>query len=36
MLREALGTEAFDAAQAAGRALAYEQAIAEARAWLDT
>ena len=33
--RAALGVEAFDRAEAAGRALAYDTAIAEARAWLD-
>jgi predicted ATPase/class 3 adenylate cyclase len=33
--RENLGVEMFAAAAAAGRALAYEPAILEARAWLD-
>ena len=32
--REALGTDAFGAAEAAGRALSYEQAMAQARDWL--
>jgi non-specific serine/threonine protein kinase len=32
---EALGAAAFAAAKAAGRALSYEQAMAEARAWLE-
>jgi hypothetical protein len=31
--REALGTEAFAAAEAAGRALPYADALADARAW---
>ncbi len=34
--REALGAEAFAEAESAGRTLSYEQAIAEARAWLNT
>jgi hypothetical protein len=33
--RDALGAEAFAAAEAAGRALSYEAALAEARAWLQ-
>ena len=33
--REALGTPAFAVAKAAGRALSYEDAMAQARAWLD-
>jgi len=33
--REALGTTNFDAAEAGGRALAYEEALGEARAWLQ-
>ena len=33
--QEALGAAAFAAAEATGRALAYEKAILEARAWLD-
>jgi tetratricopeptide (TPR) repeat protein len=33
--REALGEAAFAAAEAAGRALSYEEAIAEAHAWLE-
>jgi predicted ATPase/class 3 adenylate cyclase len=34
--REELGKAAFVAAEAAGRVLPYEEAIAEARAWLET
>jgi predicted ATPase/DNA-binding winged helix-turn-helix (wHTH) protein len=34
--REALGTAAFAAAEAAGRALSYDTALGEARAWLET
>ena len=33
--RQALGAAAFDAAAISGRALGYEDAMAEARAWLD-
>ena len=33
--RKSLGADAFDSAEAAGRALAYGEAMAEARAWLD-
>jgi hypothetical protein len=33
--REALGWTAFAAAEAGGRALTYDQALAEARAWFD-
>jgi hypothetical protein len=33
--RQALGSAAFTAAEAAGRALGYENATAEARAWLE-
>jgi hypothetical protein len=36
MAREALGVAAFAAAEAEGRALSNEAAIAEARAWLET
>ena len=32
--RDALGSERFEAAASAGRALGYEDAMAEARAWL--
>jgi hypothetical protein len=35
MARSALGPEAFGAAEAAGRALSYEEAIAETRGWLE-
>ena len=34
-VREAAGSEAFDAAETAGRALAYDDAITELRAWLE-
>ncbi len=34
-VREAMGGPAFAAAEAAGRALSYEEAIAETRAWLE-
>ena len=34
--REALGEPAFAAAEREGRALSYEEAIAEARAWLES
>jgi len=33
--RGALGDAAFTAAESAGRSLSYEEAIAQARAWLD-
>jgi hypothetical protein len=33
--RGALGDPAFTAAESAGRSLSYEEAIAQARAWLD-
>ena len=33
--REALGDAPFAAAEAAGRALSYEEALVEARGWLD-
>jgi hypothetical protein len=33
--RDALGAEAFDLAATSGRALGYEDAIAEARSWLE-
>ena len=33
--RAALGAAGFDAAEAAGRAVSYEAATAEARAWLE-
>jgi predicted ATPase/DNA-binding winged helix-turn-helix (wHTH) protein len=33
--RDVLGAAAFDAAESAGRTLAYDEAIAEARAWLE-
>jgi len=33
--RDVLGAAAFDAAESAGRALSYDEAIAEARAWLE-
>jgi hypothetical protein len=33
--REALGVSAFIAAEATGRALTYEEATAETRAWLE-
>ena len=33
-VRDVLGPAAFDAAESAGRALSYDEAIAEARAWL--
>ena len=33
--REALGCHAFAAAESAGRSLSYDEAIAEARAWLE-
>ena len=33
--RAAIGNDAFDAAEAEGRALSYEQALQEARAWLE-
>jgi hypothetical protein len=33
--RQALSGTAFATAEAAGRALAYEEAMAEARAWLE-
>lgn len=34
--QEALGAEAFAERESAGRTLAYEQAVAQARAWLNT
>jgi hypothetical protein len=33
--RESLGTQAFAAAEAAGRALSYDEATTEVRAWLN-
>ena len=33
--QEALGSAAFAAVESAGRALSYDQVIAEARAWLE-
>jgi hypothetical protein len=33
--RELLGADAFAAAEAAGRALSYDQATTEVRAWLN-
>jgi hypothetical protein len=33
--REALGAAAFAAAESAGRSLSYDEAIAEARSWLE-
>jgi len=35
-VREALGESAFTASESAGRKLAYEQAMADARAWLES
>jgi hypothetical protein len=34
--RSAMGTEPFARAEASGRQLAYEEAVASARAWLET
>ena len=34
-VREALGADAYNAHEAAGRALSYEQAVTEVRAWLE-
>ena len=34
-MQEALGSAAFAAVESAGRALSYDQVIAEARAWLE-
>jgi hypothetical protein len=33
--RDALGAAAFAAAESAGRSLSYDEAIAEARSWLE-
>lgn len=35
-VKQTLGASAFDAAQSEGRALTYEQALAQARAWIET